>query len=564
MRIAVKLLALVPALCLLSLPALTWGDETQALACAEQHAPLIAETGSFSRDINSDSAMAQAYFDQGLRLTYSYYFPEAIASFNAALCLDPDNAMIHWGRALAIGPNPNSRNGGAPDDPTGEGARAIARAQESADQRPLVERGLIAALAALFDDGGAHSQSERTAAMIAEADALYTRFPDDQEVAFLLAHAIMMSTPWDYYDHHDGLPRPGVARARQALEEGMAVDESHPGLTHLHIHLMEASPEPWVAEASADRLESLTPKAGHMVHMPGHIYMRLGRYDDAISANERSLAADQFLAERWGERGLPREATIGISHRVHGGHASHFIHWAYLLQGQREAAVNHARMMANNVMPQALAQGAGLRQVASYWMTLRAFGDWDAIIAMELPDESLPYLRGVAHHARGSALVALGDTVAAEAELSALRGLLTNPVLLEQRAAVNTAADMLNIAERSLAGEIAAARGHYEMAIAYLEEAVSRQDALRYMEPPDWILSTRLYLGQVHLDAGQPQQAEAVFRRDLELLMENGRALFGLAQALREQGRIPEANAVRNRYVRAWRHAETPLVRAHH
>ena len=262
-----------------------WVATAEMLACADGHASLVEGTGNFSRDINSPSPEAQDYFDQGLRLGYGYYFPEAVASFNAALCFDPDNARIHWARAQALGPNANSRNSGLPDDPQGEGAKALQLAIANMGEEPQQWKDMINALVPMFDMENLPDMATRSQAVIDSTRALYTQYPDDLEAAFTYTHAIMMASPW-YYFEWDGTPRANTNDARAAMEKGMAQNPYHPGLTHLHVHLMEASREPVSAETSADALEPLTPMIGHMAHMPGHIFMRIGRYQDSIDVDK--------------------------------------------------------------------------------------------------------------------------------------------------------------------------------------------------------------------------------------------------------------------------------------
>jgi tetratricopeptide (TPR) repeat protein len=534
-----------------------------ANTCADSHALLIPGTGDFSRPLQLSTSDAQAYFDQGLRLTYSYYFPEAISSFDAALCFEPDHPMILWGRALAIAPNPNSRYGSATDDPEGEGWRTIERARAGAGDLSDVEKGLIETLAVLLDSGTHADQAQRTAAFVDAARALYENHPDDHEAAFLLADGIMMTSPWHYFDARTGEALPDMTLAMEVMEKGMRENPGHPGLTHLHIHLMEASRQPGRATQSADLLEALTPKAGHMVHMPGHIYMRVGRYDDAIASNERSVAADEYFVEQWAGRPLPRFGTYFLSATNHAGHARMFIHWAGVLQGDYERAMSIAAPMAMMATPEALDRGASLRQIAIMWTTMKAFGRWEDILAIEAQPDSRPYLQGMRSFVRGSALLAQADIEGAVQELENLRAVSSNPALSSMRAGVNTTAALLTIASHALAGEIAAAQADFDSAIKEFEQAVNLQDALRYMEPPDWIQSTRLFLGQTLLDAGDPARAEAVFLEDLVMLEENGWALFGLAQALEAQGKAAEAAAARQRFERAWAKATLTLTRAH-
>lgn len=445
----------------------------------------------------------------------------------------------------------------------GAGREAINAAMAARDSLAAPERGLVEALAPLFDTDTYVDQAARTQAFIEAAEANYANHPNDLEAAFLVPHGIMMSTPWDYYDPEDGSALPGVERALTVMEAGMEQDVGHPGLTHLHIHLLEASFEPARAQDSADRLEALTPMAGHMVHMPGHIYMRVGRYNDAITTNQRSLAADDAVTEAWGDRPLPRTGTYFLSATNHGGHATMFIHWAGILQGNSERALDVSAPMAAMANPENLMRGAGLRNVVGHWMTLKAFGQFDELLAQENPAPDQPYLSGMLNYMHGSAYLRQGDIAAAQAEFEAMQQTRNNDVLDTQRASVNTASDMLAIASHALAGEIASAQGDYESAVQSFRQAVALQDALRYMEPPDWLQSMRLFLGQAHLDAGDYNQAVNVFERDLVLLQENGWALYGLTEALEGLGETEEADLARERLLLAWQDADVTLGRAH-
>lgn len=537
--------------------------DAEMLACADELAPVVAETGTFTRPVGTKYPLTQTYFDQGLRLTYGYYFPEAVASFDAALCLEPDNAMLHWGKALALGPNPNSRYGGASDDPEGLGAASMMRAEAAAGGVSDMDRGLIRALSVLYDQDTYSYQDERTQAFIEAAVANYQIHHNDLEAAFLVSHAIMMSTPWNYYAPESGTPMPGIPRALEVLERGIEMNPDHPGLTHLHVHLLEASNMPGRAEASADRLAGLTPMAGHMVHMPGHIYMRLGRYHDAIRTNERSLDADDFLQRSWGDRALRRQGTDNMSSLSHGNHASSFIHWASILQGNRAAALEISQYDASYAKNEDLRQGRRSRTVAAHWMTLRAFGEFDDLLALVNPAPENPYLTGLLHWLHGSAHAKKGHLTMAEEQLIALQAVHGETSLSGIKASVNTGNDLLEIAEAMLAGEIANATSDYAAAVEHFSKAVRLQDQLRYMEPPDWLHSTRLYLGQALINAGQPDNAISVFERDLQLLQNNGWALRGLADALRVAGKPERATSVEMRFAEAWEHADIKLSGTH-
>lgn len=537
------------------------------LSCANEQAAIVENTGVYGRKISTQSQFAQHYFDQGLRLTFSYYFPEALASFNAGLCFDPDNAMLHWGKALAIAPNPNSRYGRAKDDPQGLGKLALSQAKQLVKNNPNtttdIEKALIDNLAVLFDTDTYKNREARSQAFITATEKLYTQFPNDLEVAFLAADAIMMATPWQYFSPRDGSPINHGDKAQEILEKAMAIDPNHPGLTHLHIHLLENSPAPQQAEASADRLESLTPKAGHMAHMPGHIYMRIGRYQDAILTNERSLEADKYFAQVWGERRFPQGLTYGLSHRGHAGHASNFIHWAAVLQGNSKRAIPDAKAMADSISEARIKTGGGQRAIANYWMTLKVFSRWQDILGLPAPQPDTPYLLGMWHFVQGSAYVRMNELDKAQASLTALAGIKNTPSLKNFRAVTNSASDLLSIAQHTLAGDIAKSNGDILGAISEYKQGILIQDRLRYMEPPDWLQSTRLSLGQLYLSLKRYLEAEEIFTEDLVLLQENGWALFGLFSSLQGQQKAEQAKAVDTKFKKAWQHADVVLTRAY-
>ena len=533
------------------------------LACADRFAPVVPETGAYGRTINTKYSLTQVYFDQGLRFTYGYYFPEDVASFDAALCLEPGNPMLHWGKALALGPNPNSRYLGAIDDPQGSGARSIALANAAMSETSDANRGLIQALSVLYDTDSMSDQADRTHAFIEASVTNYQVHNYDLEAAFLVPHAIMMSTPWAYYAVGSGTPMPGIPRALEVIERGIDQDPWHPGLTHLHVHLLEASNTPERAEVSADRLALLAPMVGHMVHMPGHIYMRLGRYQDAIDANEYSLDADDFLQRAWGDRAIIFQGTDNTSSLNHGSHASNFIHWASLLQGNRAAAIEISQYDAAQAMGEGSHHFSSARTLAAYWMTLRAFGEFDTLLSITNPEPGNPYLQGLLYWLHGSAYAQAGQQEKARQALSTLQLLRGDPALAAIKASVNNGKDLLAIASAMLAGEIASAASDYDAAVEHFTQAVTWQDELAYMEPPDWLQSTRLYLGQALINAGRADDAVTVFERDLQFLQDNGWALRGLADALHAADEPERAARVEMHFAEVWSDADISLPSAH-
>ncbi|MEN8133749.1 MAG: hypothetical protein ABFS45_27060 [Pseudomonadota bacterium] len=276
-----------------------FGCASLDLKVTEERAVLVEGTGGYSRPISTHSDLSQKFFDQGLRLTWGYYFPESVASYQEALRHDPDHPMIYWGLALALGPNPNSRYARLIDDPQGEARNAINRARKFIKNANDKERALVDALYVRFDTDTYETRDTRDRAYFEAVRNLYQQYPEDPDVVTLFADAYMVMTPWVYWDE-EGRPLMGTAEVGQALETVMELHPDHPGANHLYIHLMEAGANPERALVQAYRLEALMPIAGHVVHMPSHIYVRLGQYDKAIASNERSAAADARFLEAWG------------------------------------------------------------------------------------------------------------------------------------------------------------------------------------------------------------------------------------------------------------------------
>jgi len=520
---------------------------------------IVEGTGTYSRPISTSSDTAQQFFDQGLRLTWGYYFPEAAASFQEALRHDPDHPMINWGLALAISPNPNSRYRGFPDDPKGEGKKAIEKARQLSSNASEKDRAFIDALFVRYNSERYPDREERDQAYLEQARGLAERYPDDPDAATLYADAIMTRSPWVYWDS-GGDPLPGTLDATGTLERIMERRPDHPGANHLYIHLLEASPHPERALPQADRLEALMPRAGHIVHMPSHIYMRVGRYDDAIASNERSLAADRFFLEAWDDHPFPEITSHKLSARFHSWHANDFIRYASIVQGNYERALETARSAAAVAAEkQGMTDGRAQRAVITIWVVHKIFGKWDALLEEKRPVEGCPYLDGMWYYARASALVGRGDRASAQQELGRLRAAAENPAIAELPGVGNSPQALLKLATRGLEGEIAQASGDLDGAIAAFGEAVALEGQLRYIEPPDWTQPMRHYLGAALLEAGRPKEAERVYRKDLQWNQGNGWALYGLWQSLRDQGKAAEAAQVYARFEQSWRDADVVL-----
>lgn len=546
--------------CALFVSALIYGC-TEFGRGPEPVAVLVEGSGVYSRPISTDSDLAQQFFDQGLRLTWGYYFPEAVASHQEALRQDPDNPMIYWGLALALGPGPNSRYSRLPDDPQGEARNAISRALELIANANDEERALIEALSVRFDSDTYPARDARDRAYFEAASSLYQRYPEDPDVVTLFADAFMVMTPWVYWDK-DGRPKAGTEEVAEALENVMERHPYHPGANHIYIHLIEAGPNPARALEQADRLEALMPIAGHVVHMPSHIYVRLGQYDRAIANNERSVAADRKFLEIWGDRPFPKIGTYYLSAENHSRHAHDFIRYAAGIQGNYARAIVAARTAVTFEREESIRRGPGQRTVATVWLVHRMFGKWDALSEETRGSDGSPYLDGIWLYVQGSAHVGRGELALAEEAVSSLQELLRDPSLETLISRFNPTSNVLRIAALGLEGEIKQAQGNLEEAIMAFEAAVRIEDELSYVEPPDWAQPMRHYLGAALMEAGRAEEAERIYRQDLTWNQNNGWSLFGLWKSLEAQGRTEDARAVAVAFQKAWKNADFELSRS--
>jgi len=385
---------------------------------------------------------------------------------------------------------------------------------------------------------------------------LFRRYPSDLEAGFMFADAYMTYAHWSYW-RRNGSPLPGTRDAALALERVMARRPDHPGAVHLYIHLFESSAQPERALPQADRLESIMPKAGHVVHMPSHIYVRLGLYEKSVASNQRSLDVDRGMLSTWGDRKLPALGTYGMSHRTHSRHALDFMRYASMLQGNYARTLEAARAAAAGQSH--MGSAGSHRMHTTVWLVHKIFGKWNEVLAEPAPDPGSAYVDGLWSYVRGSAYVGLGESEKAEAELERLKASAGDPALKDSLTLANPAPTILQVAAHGLQGEIALARRDYKAAVTNFEAAVRLQDTLKYIEPPDWGQSMRLYLGAALIKARRPRDAERVYRQDLWEFRENGWALFGLWQSLRDQGKSREAKKVRLRFDRAWKNADVTL-----
>ncbi|MEW6269476.1 MAG: hypothetical protein AB1689_09295, partial [Thermodesulfobacteriota bacterium] len=511
--------------------------------------PLFDGLGRYQRKIATGSEQAQRYFDQGLNLYYGFNLEEATRAFQEAARLDPDAIMAWWGIALAAGPNYNS-----PIDEA-RNARAIEATQTAlvlAPKASQLERDYVEALATRYSSDPNRDRAGLDRAFADAMKKLAAKYPDDLDAQTLYAESLMNLRPWDLWTF-DGKPQPGTLEIVATLEGVLKKAPDHPGANHLYVHAVEASAEPGRGLAAADRLTALVPAAGHLVHMPAHIYMRTGRYAQAAEANVKAIAADRAYFEL---------SDPSFEYRaMYYPHNIDFLWSAASMEGRSQESLRAARELAASTPPDMIRQMVDMEPAAvAPLFVLARFGRWDDVLAEPAPPSDLPFATGSWHFVRGLAFTRKGELEQADAELAALGKTMDATPPERSVQIVNKAKDILAVESEVLAGEIAATRGRYDEAIARLEKAVAMQDRLRYMEPPPFYYPVRQSLGAVLLAAGKPAQAEAVYRCDLELNPANGWSLYGLAQSLRAQDRMDEADEVQKQLVAAWKRADVQLA----
>jgi len=517
-------------------------------------APLFEGMGAYGRKISTDSEGANRYFNQGMVLAFGFNHAESIRSFRAAQRLDPDCAMCFWGEALATGPNINVTSKGKAvmsDSERKAAFAAINRALALKETATPVEQALIEAQAKRYNGDPA---TERLPLDLAYAEAMgevVAAYPEDDDAAAMYAEALMNTMPWDYWSD-DGTPKPETKKVIAALERIIARSPQHPLALHLYIHAVEASSEPGRAEDEADRLANLVPGSGHLVHMPAHIYWRVGRYDDAAKANIRAAAVDEEYIAACNAQGF--YPALYYPHNIH------FLWAATSMAGQSKMAIDAGRKVAANVRLEQIEQFPTVEFFKTIpLLTLTQFARWSEVLAEPAPPEKLDYSNAIWHYARGIALANTGDMAGAQAERAKLAAVKDSVQIRFLDNADYPASVLLNIADDLLQGEMALQSDKPDLAVSHFERAVAKQDALPYTEPPFWYYPTRQSLGQALLEADRPAEAEAVYRKDLQDYPRNGWSMSGLATALERQGKAEEAKAARAAFAVIWAKADVKI-----
>lgn len=513
-------------------------------------APLFKDLGDRSYPITTNSTEAQRYFDQGLVLSYAFNHPEAIRSFEAAARLDPSAPMPHWGVAFALGPNINAMMmADAAQRARRETSRALELVALSGTEK---ERALIAAMDKRYGDDPMAERAPFEQAFAQAMREVAKQFPDDVDVQTIFAESLMDTMPWSYWNP-DGTPKPDTVEIIDVLKRVLEKAPNHPGANHYYIHAVEASPRPRDGLESARRLESLIPGAGHLVHMPAHIYLRLGMYHRASQVNVRASESDESYASQCGLQGF--YPVNYYSHNVH------FLWYTTAMEGQSKVSIAAADKAASIVENADLADMPHLASIKTVPRVARLrFGRWTEILAEPMPTSGHPFEVAVARLCRGIAHARKGEISQAREESRLLSSLATSAEAQGLEIPLFPGASLINIADLVLRAEVAGAEGDSETRCAELRKAVKAEDALPYMEPPYWFFPVRHYLGAALLESGKAGNAVRVYREDLRRHPNNGWALFGLTASLRAQGIDVEASKVEERFRKAWRHADTVLT----
>ena len=527
-------------------------DQATAQLVAKAGAPLFESMGTHHHEITTVDSGAQRYFDQGLIIDFAFNHAESVRSFRAAQRLDPDCAMCYWGEALALGPNINVTSNGLvvmSDDDRVKAYAAIQKALELKDRASDQERDYIDALAGRYNGDISTPRPPLDLAYMNNMRALHQKYPDDDDAAALFAESMMNTMPWDYWVDPEN-PRPLTEEVISALETVLDRSPTHPLAIHLYIHAVEASSNASRAEKAADTLADLVPGAGHLVHMPAHIYWRVGRYNDASEANVRAAAVDEAYIAACNAQGFYPAAYYP--------HNIHFLWAASSMEGRSKVAIEAARKVAANVKLEMIEEFPGVEFFHTIPMlALTQFERWDDVLEEPQPPQDLEFSNGIWHYVRATAYAKKGQLEEAKAEREKLVPLKDATDVHFLDSIYYPATSLLMIADELALGAIAMAENDVDQAITHFQAAVTTQDQLPYTEPPFWYYPTRHTLGKALLAAGRPEEAEATYRKDLEQYPRNGRAVFGLIESLKAQGE--DTKDLNNKFAILWAEADITL-----
>ncbi len=515
----------------------------------QQIAPMFTGLGDLNYSISTKNEKSQQFFNQGLRLTYAFNHAEAHRSFMEASRLDKNAAMAYWGQAYALGPNIN--------DPLPDGKRklkafeALQKAQKASQGATKKEKALIDALASRNSPDTTIGIESLNMAYMNAMKEVVDQYPNDENIQILYAAAVMNTTPWNYWDK-DGNPLPNIPEAKKALEKAIEINPKNPGAHHYYIHMVEL-PQPDLAVPSADALGKLMPSAGHIVHMPSHIYIRVGRYLDAVESNQKAILADEDYISQCYSQGM---YPLGYY-----PHNIHFLWSASSLLGNSEVAIEAAKKTAEKVPIGELETLPFLQDFASTpLLAYTRFGKWNQILTIPYPGDNFKHLKLIWHYARGIAFLRKDNVKEAKEELVAIEEMKDDPELENLIANyTNPTSNIAKVAYHIIAGEVAAAEGKWDQAVEHIQKGVEFEDQLVYSEPTAWHIPARQTLGNILMKKKQYAKAEQVYKKDLEKLRQNGWSLMGLYKSLEAQGKTDEASKVRAKFEKAWQHADLEI-----
>ena len=509
---------------------------------------LLNGLGDLHYPVTTTSLEAQKFFEQGLRLVYAFNHWEAIQSFREATRLDPECAMAYWGLALAYGPNLNDVN---PKDRERLALDAIQQAQKRRARISQVEKDMIDALATRYNGKAYEVRDSLNQVYAGAMGNIAQRYPEDPEVQILYADAVMNTMPWDYW-LPDGKAKLQTQEAKRVLESTLAKFPRHPGAHHLYIHLIEASPTPELGLNSAKFLEAAMPGAGHIVHMPSHIYIRTGDYTRAVLTNVKAADVD--------EKYLARSENQGMYRLMYYPHNIDFICYSSYMEGRSNLAIQSALKLAYKAnFISSTAPGFSQYMQIEPMVAYTRFGKWNDILALPDPGKE-PYPQVMWRFTRGMALLRTGFALEAKYELSKLDSLAKLDALKSMYISFNPVSMAASIGSDLLHGEIALKEKKFDEAITFFQKAVKTEDGMRYNEPPDWKLPTRHFLGAALLEAAKFAEAEQVYTEDLKRNRENGWSLAGLHRAQHEQGKKDAVLNTVKRFSTSWKNADITVI----
>ena len=503
---------------------------------------LYKDLGTLHWPVSTKNARAQAFFDQGLRLAFGFNHAEAQRAFQAAQRLDPNCAMCFWGEALVLGPNIN-----VPMLPQAQApaVAALARAVALSGKATPKERALIDALRQRYADDASAERAPLDAAYADAMKAVAARFPADDTIQTLYAEAAMDTQPWDYWEAAGARPKGRAADIVRTLERVLARNPAHAGAIHLYIHAMEASTRPEKALPYAQRLAAQMPGAGHIVHMPAHIYYRVGMYRESLVANQQAVAVD--------ERYFETSASDPLYKAAYYPHNIHFIMVSAQMGGDAKTALDAAAKLDAAVPVEAVKQFAIMEPIkAAPYTTQLRFADPKAVLALPAPADELVLVKAIYHYARAVAFATSKDAAGAQQEIDALAKIEASADFKPYEAWQLPAKTIVQTARLAATGRLADANGDLDAAAKAYESAIAAEDALTYTEPPYWYYPLRQSLGSVRLRQGRLDDAEQAFRDALVRVRNNGWALAGLAEVYRQKGDAQAERAARQAYARAW------------